>query len=64
MILKRYVVYKLQGYDFYDKEKDLYMNVIHASVIADNPNDAIEITKKRLPEKKHFRIIECNEYVT
>ena len=55
-----YLVYLVQAYDNYDKEKDLYMNVASIEVICKKESEAIPKAKKYLKRPK-YRIIACYE---
>ena len=54
--MKTYTVYVFEAYDFYDKSKDLYMNVVNIEVIASNEKQAMELAKKRFT-KPSYKIV-------
>jgi len=58
--METYLIYVVQGYDFYDKEKDLYMNTVPIEVIADNEKQAVEEAMKCI-KKPLYRIVGCYE---
>jgi len=60
--MKTYLVYLVQGYDSFDKEKDLYMNVSSIEVICKSEKEAIPRAKKCI-KKPNYRVIACYEKV-
>lgn len=57
-----YIVYNLQGYDTYDKDKDQFIGVISISVIAKSETEAIAKAKKHHTSKTKFRVVGSTEY--
>lgn len=60
--MKTYLVYDLQGYDTYDKEKELFIGVINIRVIAETKKEAMEKARIQHPDKPHFRCIGSTEF--
>ena len=58
--MKSYFVYWVQGYDFYDKERDLYMNVVDCEVFAKDEKEAM-VKAKKMVKKPNHRIKGCYE---
>lgn len=61
--MKTYIVYEMEGYDHYDKDRDAFINVIKISIIAESEDEALEKVKKRHPSKKEFRFVGSVEYI-
>lgn len=60
--MKTYCVYLIQGYQFYDKEKDLFMYVANIEVIASTEKEALAKAKKMI-NKKEYRVTGCYEKI-
>ena len=58
--MKSYFLYWVQGYDFYDKERDLYMNVVDCEVFAKDEKEAM-VKAKKMVNKPNHRIKGCYE---
>jgi len=60
--MKTYLIYVIQGYDFYHKEKDLFMNTVALESIAKDEKEAVEKAKKMI-KKSNYRVIACYEKI-
>lgn len=60
--MKTYIVYRIQGYDQYVADKDLFMGVIEIQVIAETEDEALKKAKKHHPSKELFRCIGSVEF--
>lgn len=60
--MKTYKLYWIQGYEFYDKEKDMYMYYCDIEVIAKNEKDALKQAKTMI-QKKEYRVKACYERI-
>lgn len=58
--METYLVYSIEGYDFYDEEAKQFNKVIFIEVIANSEKEAIEEAKKNI-EKPLYRITGCYE---
>jgi hypothetical protein len=50
-----YLVFCIQGYDYFKKEEDTYYHVIDLEIIATSYKEALK-KAKTLSEKKNFRL--------
>jgi len=60
--MKTYIIYLVQGYQFYDKDKDSFMYFADIEVIAKDEKEALAKAKKMI-KKKEYRVKGCYEKV-
>lgn len=58
--MKTYCIYIVQGYNFYDKDKDLFMYFADMEIIAKTEKEALAKAKKTI-DKKEYRVKGCYE---
>lgn len=60
--MKTYFIYWVQGYEFYDKDKDMYMYFADIEVVAKSEKEAMEKAKKMV-KKPSYRLKACYEKI-
>lgn len=50
-----YLIFCIQGFDYYKKEEDTYYHILDLEIIADSYKEALKKAKK-ICDKKNFRL--------